>query len=145
MRTVPGKVKKLDVSLSTILGVLMWEFSSHQSGGYPIKSFTAEFRRYIDIDVSNETERKWQRLDPHNIPANVVKSIFPCYNSFAFDSFLMKYNFILTFSLQRYFEVFHLIPNTTYEFRLWANNYLGPGEISYTFATTLCQLTDQGK
>lgn len=76
MRTAPGKVKKLGVSLSTILGVLMWEFSSHQSGGYPIKSFTAEFRRYIDIDVSNETERKWQRLDPHNIPANVVKFIF---------------------------------------------------------------------
>lgn len=54
----------------------MWEFSSHQSGGYPMKSFTAEFRRYTDIDVSNETERIWQRLDPHNIPANVVKCNF---------------------------------------------------------------------
>lgn len=57
----------------------------------------------------------------------------------------MKYIFILSFSLQRYFEVYHLLPNTTYEFRLWANNYLGAGDIEYTFATTLSQLTDRGK
>lgn len=46
--------------------------------------------------------------------------------------------------LQRYYEVYHLKPNTTYEFRIWANNLLGAGEMSYTTATTLSQLSDQG-
>lgn len=46
--------------------------------------------------------------------------------------------------LQRYFEVYHLKPNTTYEFRIWANNYLGAGAMMYTTATTLSQLSDQG-
>lgn len=47
--------------------------------------------------------------------------------------------------LQRYYEVYHLIPNTTYEFRLWANNLLGSGEIVSTSATTLSQLSDESK
>lgn len=67
VRTAPGTMTKLGVSLSTVLGVMMWEFSSNNSGGYPIKSFTAEFRKYVE---DNETE--WQRLDPQNIPSNVV-------------------------------------------------------------------------
>lgn len=46
--------------------------------------------------------------------------------------------------LQRYYEVYHLTPNTTYEFRLWANNFLGAGEAVTTSATTLGQLTDGG-
>lgn len=69
VRTAPGTMTKLGVSLSTVLGVMMWEFSSNNSGGYPIKSFTAEFRKYVE---DNETE--WQRLDPQNIPSNVVSS-----------------------------------------------------------------------
>lgn len=38
--------------------------------------------------------------------------------------------------------MYHLTPNTTYEFRIWANNYLGTGEIAETSGTTLSQLSD---
>lgn len=70
VRSVPGPVSKLGVRLSTILGVLIWEFPSNHSGGYPLKSFTAEYRKYSDIEESNT--QQWQLLDPQNIPANVV-------------------------------------------------------------------------
>lgn len=36
-----------------------------------------------------------------------------------------------------------MIPNTSYEFRLWANNILGSGEAVITAATTLSQLSDE--
>lgn len=72
VRTVPGPVTKLGVRLSTILGVLMWEYSSNNSGGYPVKSFTAEFRKYVEADLFNGTELPWIELDPTNIPGNVV-------------------------------------------------------------------------
>ncbi|XP_031632087.1 uncharacterized protein LOC116346282 [Contarinia nasturtii] len=113
VRSVPGPVSKFSVRLSTIIGILMWEYPSNRSGGYPVKSFTAEFRKYFDVDESNITTQLWHRLDPQNIPSNV-----------------------------RYFEVYHLIPNTTYEFRLWANNFLGSGEAVTISATTLSQLSD---
>lgn len=79
VRSVPGPVTLLSVRLSTILGVLMWEYQSNHSGGYPVKSFTAEFRKYIDIEDSNGTIQQWHRLDPENIPANVVR-IFESHN-----------------------------------------------------------------
>lgn len=70
VKSVPGTVSRLTVRISTILGVLMWEFSKDDCGGYPLKSFTAEIRRYPE-DGNNETE--WERLDPNNIPSNVVR------------------------------------------------------------------------
>lgn len=78
VRSVPGPVTKLSVRLSTILGVLMWEYSSNYSGGYPIKSFTADYRKFCsDIDDStNASLLLWHRLDPQNIPANVVSDTF---------------------------------------------------------------------
>lgn len=76
VRSTPGPVNKLSVRLSTIVGVLMWEFTSNNSGGYPIKSFTADFRKYCDADEMNVTLQKWHRLDPENIPSNVVRSTF---------------------------------------------------------------------
>uniref|UniRef100_A0A182W4U6 Fibronectin type-III domain-containing protein n=1 Tax=Anopheles minimus TaxID=112268 RepID=A0A182W4U6_9DIPT len=36
----------------------------------------------------------------------------------------------------RQLEIYHLIPNTTYEFRIWGNNQLGSGEIVTILATT---------
>lgn len=73
VRSVPGPVTRLNVRLSTILGVLMWEFPSNRSGGYPVRSFTAEVRKYFeDTDTVNVTEQLWHRLDPEDIPSNVV-------------------------------------------------------------------------
>lgn len=72
VRSVPGPVSKLSVKLSTILGVLIWEFRSNHSGGYPVKSFTAEMRRFADADDINATSQLWHRMDPENIPGNVV-------------------------------------------------------------------------
>lgn len=73
IRTVPGPVSRLSLRISTILGVLMWEFKKNMSGGYPLKSFTAEFRQTAK---NNETSREWERLDPINIAPNVVKFLF---------------------------------------------------------------------
>lgn len=39
--------------------------------------------------------------------------------------------------------MYKLQSNTSYEFRVWANNYLGAGEAVTTVATTLSQLTDE--
>lgn len=70
VRSVPGPVTRLGIRISTILGVMMWEFPKNHSGGYPIISFTAEVRKYTDALCENATE--WERMDPNNIPANVV-------------------------------------------------------------------------
>lgn len=70
IRTVPGPVSRLSLRISTILGVLMWDFKKNMSGGYPLKSFTAEFRRTAQND---EPAQEWERLDPINIAPNVVK------------------------------------------------------------------------
>lgn len=41
-------------------------------------------------------------------------------------------------------EIYHLIPNTTYEFRIWGNNYIGSGDIASTIITTLPEIGDEG-
>lgn len=75
VRSVPGPVTKLSVRLSTILGVLMWEHSTNNSGGHPVKSFTAEYRKYVDEKETNVTLKQWHQLDPRHIPSNVVKTL----------------------------------------------------------------------
>ncbi|XP_061517518.1 uncharacterized protein LOC11175604 [Anopheles gambiae] len=58
-------------------------------------------------ESSNETELPWETIDPRHISPNA-----------------------------RQLEIYHLIPNTTYEFRIWGNNQLGAGEIVTILATT---------
>lgn len=41
-------------------------------------------------------------------------------------------------------EVYRLEPNTTYEFRLWANNQLGSGDVVTTNVTTLSETKEEG-
>lgn len=77
VRTVPGPVSRLSLRISTILGVLMWEYKKNMSGGYPLKSFTAEFRRGIP---TNGSMHEWERLDPTNIAPNVVNNFYFCHN-----------------------------------------------------------------
>lgn len=73
VRSQPGPVANLTVRISTILGVLKWDFDQNNTGGYPLKSFTAQFRRYYDVESNcSNSSNEWDRLDPRNIPTNVV-------------------------------------------------------------------------
>lgn len=49
------------------------------------------------------------------------------------------------YPLQRMLEIYHLVPNTTYEFRIWANNHLGAGEIVTIQGTTSPIFEEKGK
>lgn len=67
VRSVPCAVTRLTMRISTILGVLIWEYNRNTTYSHPLKSFTAEFRQY------NLTwPQPWERLDPINISPNVV-------------------------------------------------------------------------
>lgn len=74
VRTPPGPVTQLYFKASTILGFLIWRFNQTNSGGYPIRSFTAEFRNvsYNETPISKADEHEWSRMDPINIAPNVV-------------------------------------------------------------------------
>jgi hypothetical protein len=47
--------------------------------------------------------------------------------------------------LQRQIDVYRLDPNTTYVFKIWASNVLGPGEESVLEATTLHDIEEIGE
>jgi hypothetical protein len=47
--------------------------------------------------------------------------------------------------LQRQIDVYRLDPNTTYVFKIWANNQLGPGEETALEATTLHDIEEIGE
>ncbi|XP_017466384.1 PREDICTED: uncharacterized protein LOC108359177 [Rhagoletis zephyria] len=116
VRTPPGPVTQLYFKASTILGFLIWRFNKANSGGYPVRSFTAEFRNvsYNETPYNHTFEHEWSRMDPINIAPNV-----------------------------RQMEVYRLEPNTTYEFRIWANNQLGSGEVVTTNVTTLPETKEE--
>uniref|UniRef100_A0A1B0FQ10 Fibronectin type-III domain-containing protein n=1 Tax=Glossina morsitans morsitans TaxID=37546 RepID=A0A1B0FQ10_GLOMM len=116
VRTPPGPVTQLYFKASTILGFLVWRFNKSDSGGYPVRSFTAEYRNvsYKEPPFNNSFEHQWSRMDPINIAPNV-----------------------------RQMEVYRLEPNTTYEFRIWANNQLGSGEVVTTNVTTLPETKEE--
>ncbi|XP_017488135.1 PREDICTED: uncharacterized protein LOC108376434 [Rhagoletis zephyria] len=75
VRTPPGPVTQLYFKASTILGFLIWRFNKANSGGYPVRSFTAEFRNvsYNETPYNHTFEHEWSRMDPINIAPNVVK------------------------------------------------------------------------
>ncbi|XP_050101567.1 uncharacterized protein LOC126581740 [Anopheles aquasalis] len=113
VRTPPLAVSNFYVRASTIIAVLVWEVMPNRTGGYAIRDFTAEMRRMRDPSGSDTTvatdapELPWETIDPRHISPNA-----------------------------RQLEIYHLIPNTTYEFRIWGNNQLGAGEIVTILATT---------
>jgi hypothetical protein len=45
----------------------------------------------------------------------------------------------------RYLEVYHLKPNTSYEFRIWATNDVGPGEMCTITARTIEPVQEKGE
>uniref|UniRef100_A0A182P191 Fibronectin type-III domain-containing protein n=1 Tax=Anopheles epiroticus TaxID=199890 RepID=A0A182P191_9DIPT len=106
VRTPPLAVSNFYVRASTIIAVLVWEVMPNRTGGYAIRDFTAEMRKMQDSS-ENVTELPWETIDPRHISPNA-----------------------------RQLEIYHLIPNTTYEFRIWGNNQLGAGEIVTILATT---------
>lgn len=67
VRSVPCAVTRLTMRISTILGVLIWEYNRTSTHAHPLKSFTAEYRMH------NATQPlPWERLDPKNISPNIV-------------------------------------------------------------------------
>lgn len=95
----------------------MWEVWRNRTGGSPIIDFTAEMRRLPGFYPNNTEEVvEWERLDPHHITPNA-----------------------------RYLEVYHLKPNTSYQFRIWANNDVGAGEICTIGARTVEPTQEKGK
>ncbi|GAB0096816.1 uncharacterized protein DMENIID0001_123840 [Sergentomyia squamirostris] len=119
VRTPPEAVSFFAVRASTVIAVLIWEYPPKKLIANSVRSFTADFRKVPDeiaVDaegnVQNITseETEWERLDPLNISPNI-----------------------------RQLEVYHLIPNTSYEFRIWANNHLGSGEKATVTGTTKSQ------
>lgn len=78
VRTPPGPVSQLYFKASTILGFLVWRFNKTNSGGYPVRSFTAEFRNvsYDTQPYNSSFEHQWSRMDPINIAPNVVSEYY---------------------------------------------------------------------
>ncbi|KAG5680531.1 hypothetical protein PVAND_010036 [Polypedilum vanderplanki] len=108
VKTRPSAVSSFRARATTIIAVLIWEVWRNRTGNSPITDFTAEMRRQPDIFPNNtEEEVEWTRLDPSHITPNA-----------------------------RQLEVYHLKPNTSYQFRIWANNEVGSGEIKLTTART---------
>ncbi|XP_055589117.1 uncharacterized protein LOC129741389 [Uranotaenia lowii] len=64
--------------------------------------------------TEEEPEERWETIDPRHISPNA-----------------------------RQLEIYHLVPNTTYEFRIWANNALGAGDIMTITATTLPDMEEK--
>lgn len=48
------------------------------------------------------------------------------------------------FLKQRQLEIYHLTPNTSYEFRIWANNQLGSGDKVTISGTTSPKIEEKG-
>ncbi|CRK97316.1 CLUMA_CG010710, isoform A [Clunio marinus] len=109
VKTRPGAVGSFRAKATTIIAVLIWEAWRNRTGGSPIIYYTAEMRRLPGY-YPNYTEEKvkWERLDPHHITPNA-----------------------------RQLEVYHLKPNTSYQFRIWATNDVGPGEVQTITARTI--------
>lgn len=145
VRTTPGPVTQLYFKASTILGFLIWRFNKTQSGGYPVRSFTAEYRNisYRTPPANASYEHEWVRMDPINIAPNVV-SMKRQGGSLPFLFYNNHFRSIIT-SGQRQMEVYRLAPNTAYEFRIWANNELGSGDVVTTNVTTLPETKEEGK
>lgn len=95
--------------------MLIWEVWRNQTGGSPIIDFTAEMRRLPRVFSNFSEEVEWERLDPHHITPNA-----------------------------RQLEVYHLRPNTSYQFRMWATNEAGAGEIATITARTVEPTQEKG-
>lgn len=91
-----------------------------EDGGYPVQHFEARFRLKYEKDP-------WHAVTPEHIASNVVSISFLSINC-------PKYT--LWFSPQRQIDVYHLHPNSTYVFQIWATNQLGPGEVTEKEART---------
>jgi len=73
-------------------------------------------RKQPEIFPNNTEENvEWQRLDPQHIAPNA-----------------------------RQLEVYHLVPNTSYQFRIWASNEVGSGEMYTIGARTVAPTEEKG-
>lgn len=116
--------------------MIIWEVWPNRTGGHPLQYFTADMRRVPDF---GENETEWQLLDPHHISPNAVNIYFSSH--FSRTSLSL---FVFFLPSQRQLEVFHLVPNTSYEFRIWSTNKLGAGERATIVATTTRKTVEEG-
>lgn len=101
---------------TTIIAVISWDIWRNRTGGSPIIDFTAEMRRLPGTYPDNSEELvEWEKLDPHHITPNA-----------------------------RQLEIYHLKPNTSYQFRIWATNEAGAGEIAMINARTVEPVQEKG-
>jgi hypothetical protein len=106
----------------------------NRTGGSQIIDFTAEMRRLPGFYPNNTEEVvKWERLDPHHMQVHFMRKLFHVFSNNHFRT-----------PNARYLEVYHLKPNTTYEFRIWANNEVGQGEMCTISARTIEPVQEKG-
>lgn len=140
VRTVPEAVSDFTVRPSTIIAVLIWAYPPKSLSFYQVRSFTAEFRKHPDGEEDSEI---WERLDPLNIASNIVSALDSGINRPSVS--INSGSLICSLKhFQRQLEVYHLKPNTTYDFQIWANNNIGPGVISNVTGMTKSQYEEQG-
>ncbi|XP_026475892.1 uncharacterized protein LOC113381154 [Ctenocephalides felis] len=107
VRTPPPPLVNVTTHMSTVLGLVLWNVNG--SGGYPIIDFTAEYKLHSFPNGSGAPENEtWKIISPAHMSPNT-----------------------------RQIDIYHLIPNTTYAFRVWATNALGPGEKVEVLGATL--------
>jgi len=131
----PHELKNITILPSTILASIMWD--SGEDGGYPVLNYHIRYR------LKNSSESDWTpcKQDPIS-PSEVRKSWqFVC-------QFILKNKTNITHSdseFQRRMDIFHLLPNATYLFEMWANNQLGKGVSTTLEVSTHYDMQEIGK
>ena len=82
---------------------------------------------------------RWERLDPHHITPNARQ----------LEVYHLKVNnriCELIYCHCRFYCCNKILqPNTSYQFRIWANNEVGAGEMKFTYARTKPPVEEKGK
>ncbi|XP_014245388.1 uncharacterized protein LOC106664299 [Cimex lectularius] len=97
VRTPPPPLTNVTVVPSTILALLHWEVVD--TGGYPITSFTAQYR--LRHTPQGESPDPWHLVMPDGQIKPTATQV----------------------------DIFQLKPNSSYVFQIWANNKLGRGDV----------------
>lgn len=120
----PPAPSALVVYPSSVLALVMWKLNG--TGGYPIRSIAVIYQP-VTSDLDNPS---WHRTFPEEVTPGLVR------NQFRYLVIGLHLRIYRVFALQTQLEIYKLEPNTTYRFRVWATNKLGPGDYAEALATT---------